>query len=178
MIFDSNFTQNQATTASLAYQGTTVGESQSDPTLGPNYVLTKGFLDVSNPATDFVTLSGIGFQSYDVYVFVDGASASSATYTIGTTAPMADYKSAFDGTFTPATMTTPGDYVLFSGLSGSSFTLRGVSATSAPVDGFEVVNTGPGFAPVPESGTAVGFGLLLGLGGLGLAVRARKGREA
>ena len=155
-----------------------MGESQTDPTLGPNYVLTKGFLDIANPAADSITLSGIGFSKYDVFVFVDGATASSATYTVGTSAQTVDYKSAFDGTFTPATAATPGDYLLFSGLSGSSFTLRGLSATSAPVDGFEVVNTGPGFTSVPETGTAAGFGLLLALGGLGLAVRARKGRSA
>ena len=162
----------------LDYSGPTISSSQTDASLGGNYTLTKGFLDINPPVPPApggslpgVTFSSIPYASYDVYVYVDGAAAGTATYLLGSTAQTVMTGTAFGGVFQQATATTAGDYILFSGLSGTSFTLTGLSTSSAPVDGLQIVAMP---AAVPEASTTVSLGLLLALGLGSLAVARKK----
>ena len=165
----------------INYSGPSEGASQTDATLGGSYILTKGFLNINPPvppapggSLPSVSATGISFASYDVYVYVDGATAGTATYLLGTDAQTVMTGTAFDGTFKEATSTAAGDYILFSGLTGSSFNLSGISTNAAPVDGLQIVDT----SPVPEASTTVSFGLLLALGLGGFAAARKKAAAA
>lgn len=175
-LFDST---GHTTGAGFTFSAPDLSSSLSDASQGGSYLLTKGYADINPPAPPApgaslpgITFSAVPYKTYDVYVYLDGATAGTATYTLGTAAQTVMNGTAFNGTFQKATASTPGDYLVFSGLTGANFTLSGVSTTSAPVDGVQVVDA----APVPESSPAVSLGLLLALGAGGLTLRAARRR--
>ena len=137
-------------------------------------------------STANVTVSAVPFSSYSLYVYAFDGSSQFGTYTVTPSGSVtgisqnADLQSTFDPSnpYTMATATTPGDYLLFTGLTASSFTLtanRQTGDTSAttfiPIDGFQIVATP---AAVPEASTTISFGLLLALGLGAVAVRKKK----
>ena len=159
-----------------------------------NQQLMNGFIE-SGPsaaanAAATVTVDAVPFTTYSLYVYAYNGSLSSpgtiGTYTVTPSGSLtgtsqdAMLQSTFDpaNPFTQATATTAGDYLLFTGLTGSSFTLTAnrttgdtSSTTFIPIDGFQIVATP---AAVPEASTTVSLGLLLALGLGGFAVARKK----
>lgn len=162
-----------------------------------NQQLMNGFIESGPPAavnaSATVSVSSVPFASYSVYVYffnaalatAPGASTTSVgTYSIATnsgattSSQNAKLQSTFDpaNPFSMATATTAGDYLLFTGLTGPTFTLTAnrvtgdtSSGTFIPIDGFQVVGT-PAAAPEPA-----GFvPFLLGMGLLGGMIAARR----
>jgi len=159
-----------------------------------NLQLLNSFIESGPPAAAqpnaTVTVSSVPFTTYDLYVYAFNESSAMGTFTVtpgGSTAGVsqnAQLESTFDpnNPFTMATATTPGDYLLFTGLTGSSFTLTADrvagttdSTTFIPIDGFQIVSTP---AAVPEASTTISFGLLLALGLSAVAVRKKKAAAA
>ena len=163
------------------------------PPVGNGDRMWQGYLDAENSST--VTVSGLSFAgSYDVYVYFDGnngGSSRSSNYAIGAMfasgedsestswasgqnvdkvyqLPVAGGTSG--GTFPVAGPNgNEGNYVLLSGITGSSFTLAATPGATpdinrAPINGIQIVEV------VPEPSTTA----LLGLGGLALILRRRK----
>ena len=160
-----------------------------------NQQLLNGFIESGPPAaanpTATVTVSSVPYASYDLYVYAYNGSLSSpgtmGTYTVTPSGSLVGTSQTvmLQNTFSPsnpftlATATTPGDYLLFTGLTGSSFTLTAdrtagdtASTTFIPIDGFQIVQSSP--AAVPEASTTISFGMLLALGLGAVAVRKKK----
>ncbi len=159
-----------------------------------NLQLLNSFIESGPPAAAqanaTVTVSSVPFTTYDLYVYAFNESSALGTFTVtpaGSAVGVsqnAELESTFDpnNPFTMATATTPGDYLLFTGLTGSSFTLTAdrqagdtSSTTFVPIDGFQLVATP---AAVPEASTTISFGLLLALGLGGFAVARKKAAAA
>ena len=170
----------------------------SDYNSNGNEQLLNGFIESGPPAAAqanaTVTVSAVPFTSYSLYVYAYNGSLSSpgtmGTYTVtpsgalGGASQTVMLQNTFNQSnpFTMATATTPGDYLLFTGLTGSSFTLTAnrttgdtSSTTFIPIDGFQIVATP---AAVPEASTTISFGLLLALGLGGFAVARKKSAAA
>ncbi len=168
--------------------------ANSDYQTNGNEQLLNGFIESGPPAAAqanaTVTVDAVPFTTYDLYVYGYNGSLSNATtmgtYTVTPSSSLVGTSQtvALQDTFNPstpftlATATTPGDYLVFTGLTGSSFTLTADrvagttdSTTFIPIDGFQIVSDTP--AAVPEASTTISFGLLLALG-LGAAVVRRK----
>jgi hypothetical protein len=122
-----------------------------------NYRMMKGYLDtITNPTS--VTVSNLNFQTYDVYVYVDGdngATVRTGTYQIsgpGITTSTVNLTDAantnFSGTFTQANNSN-GNYVKFASVTTSSFTITATGLQSsdpyirAPLNGIQVVPVAP-----------------------------------
>jgi autotransporter-associated beta strand protein len=128
-----------------------------------NARMMRGYLDTSNTSTTTVTVSGLPSVfttgSYSVYVYRDGDNGGNPTagnYTIGSTTINAtdNANSNFNGTFTQAN-NSAGNYIVFTGLTGSSFTLTAQATNArAPINGIQIVAT-PGTGPVPASPSGV-----------------------
>jgi endoglucanase len=131
--------------------------------------MMAGYLDNSNTVPNTVEVAGLppGFAHYDVYVYFDGDNGSAtrvANYRItsvgafglvhgcagqmeeGSTITGTDAASEyFAGTFAQASGGSPGNYVVFRGCSGSSFSLAPIHANSsdsqvrAPVNGIQIL---------------------------------------
>jgi len=126
--------------------------SNADGTKGGDYALMAGYLD-STEATDdasipVVTVKGLTWDKYDVYVYVNGDSPGEnrqGSYAIGATAIKLKDSADFAGTYKQATAADPaGDYVEFVGLTGSTFTLKGTPSDSdgtkrAPINAVQIV---------------------------------------
>lgn len=175
----------------------------------PNSKLMNGFIE-SGPANTppstsrspnaSVSVSSLTFAgTYSVYVYfynADGNTGGSAasqngTFTLTTSGNTVGVSqnvqtlSTFDpaNPFTMATATTPGDYLVFSGISGTNFTLTAnrqagdtSTTTFIPIDGFQIVGT-PAAAPEPAGFVPVLLGVFL-LGGLAAARRRTVGASA
>ena len=160
-----------------------------------NLQLLNSFIESGPPAADqanaTVTVSSVPFTTYDLYVYAFNESSAMGTFTVTPAGSVtgvsqnAELESTFDpnNPFTMATATTPGDYLLFTGLTGSSFTLTADrvagttdSTTFIPINGFQIVADAP--AAVPEASTTISFGLLLALGLGAVAVRKKKAASA
>lgn len=161
----------------------------------------KGYLDAAATGAS-ITLSGLSFVgTYDVYVYFDGENGTNwrvANFTIGAvTDGGEDSENTSWGTGQNAgktyqlpvpgaggnlafgsgpTNNDEGNYVILSGISGSSFTLSAVGGANAgnatfraPVNGIQIVGTA-----VPEPASAAVF--LFGVAGL-LATRRRVARR-
>ncbi|MBX6312591.1 MAG: PEP-CTERM sorting domain-containing protein [Isosphaeraceae bacterium] len=134
------------------------------PLTTPNNRLMEGYLDTGSTTHTLVTVSGIPLSVYDVYVYTDGDNPETrvGSYTIaGVTQTTTDPAGVnFNGTFILGQ-----NYTVFTGLTGSSFTLDATplavgGAPRAPVNGVQIV---PSAIPEPSTlvlgGTAVLFGL-------------------
>ncbi len=177
-----------ASGATLTFSGGGTYHSEADPTKGGNYILEYGYLDDPNgpnpnpvltTSATFSNLSANGF--YNVYVYTSTTTAGAerdANYTLSgattgnqTLLNKNPQGATFNGTFIAGQ-----NYLLFSGVSGSSFTLTGnpVSATDgllrADIDGIQIVPVA-----APEASPMLVFGLgMLGLSGLALRGRKRR----
>ncbi len=181
-------TGNVVNGLSISYSGASEGTNGATATT-PNQALLDGFIAStgSTPASATVSTLPAGFGTYNLYVYLTDAAASTGTYTFE--AGLLDTNGVFVGnptttltqtaqaettpsdTFTPATATTAGNFLVFSGLTASTFQLAATSAAGmAPIDGFQIV----GNAPVPEASTLVSTSLLLALGGVLAATRRRR----
>jgi len=115
---------------------------------GGNKRMMYGYLDGS--ATT-ITVSNIPSKftnaGYDVYVYCDGDSYSGKIggYTIGNTSIQATDTSNFSGSFVQAN-NSAGNYVVFTNLSASQFTLNTAGVAGyplrAPVNGIQIVASG------------------------------------
>jgi hypothetical protein len=146
--------------------------------------LFSNFYDQFATPPSTVTITNIPYASYDVYFYRNGTEANAATragqFTIGAqdryvrgglpdpTSTGTGYVLSNDTTNTGGSI-TQGNYVVFTGLSGSSLTasFNGVNAGDTTlrnkVVGFQIVQT-------PEPASAG----LVGLAGLGLLARRRR----
>jgi hypothetical protein len=133
-----------------------------------NARMMKGYLDTGSGNTTTVTVDGLPANSngYNIYVYADGDNGSatrSATYEIngpGLTTPivhLTDPPNAnFSNAFTQANNSS-GNYVLFTNVNASSFTISAIpGATSdrprAPVNGIQIVPLGS-VGPAPPDFT-------------------------
>ncbi|HVT27631.1 MAG TPA: polysaccharide lyase 8 family protein [Lacipirellulaceae bacterium] len=118
-----------------------------------NNRMMKGYLDTSDTSTTTVVVSNLPAvdttNGYDVYVNCDGFNGTvtrTGNYTIGSTMISATdgANTNFAGTFVPGNNGT-GNYVVFSNLTSSSFTLSAIGGSStdshprAPVNGIQIV---------------------------------------
>jgi hypothetical protein len=118
-----------------------------------NVRMMKGYLDTSNSSVTTVTVSGLSSGTYDVYVYGDGANGGgtrTAAYQISgagitTTTNLTDAANTnFGGTFTQANSSN-GNYVKFSAISGTGFTVTATPGTAsdgiqrAPLNGIQIV---------------------------------------
>lgn len=141
---------------------TTIASGATDP----DQRLMRGFLD-SGVTGSTVTVTGIHFPQYDLYIYTDGNNGGATTtgqYTANgitvTTTDLAntDYTNAY---------VLGQNYIVIPGLSGDlTLTATGsAGGFSSPINGIQLVST-----PVPEPSSFA----LLGVGGLGLVVRRRR----
>ena len=137
------------TSAGIYY--TNIGDTAGD------FRMMKGYQDSSNTVPVQVKVSGIPFESYDVYVYFDGANgtasreanyrlqaacaAGSAPIITGLDAAGVD----FSGAYTQASGGSAGNYIVFPHCTGDSFILLAVHGGSsdsqyrAPVNGIQII---------------------------------------
>ncbi|HLJ93089.1 MAG TPA: PEP-CTERM sorting domain-containing protein [Gemmataceae bacterium] len=171
-----------ATTASVTWHADGTWGSGTGTASG-NAKLYNGYLDSTGTSPTTVTVSGLAAAglagSYDVYVYFTGDGAGSnpprsGNYTIGSITQLALDTIGFKGTFVQATPADAngGNYLVFSGLSGDSFTLSANPVNfRSPVNGIEIVS--PAAAPVPEPTTLALAGMSL-LSFMGYAWKRRR----
>jgi hypothetical protein len=119
-----------------------------------NFRMMKGYLDTGNANPTTVSVSGLQPGTYDIYVYVDGDNAE-ATHTgiyqlsgpgiPAVSVSLIDLPNAnFTGTFIQANNSN-GNYLLFSGITTSGFTLTATPGQTsnnnprAPVNGIQIV---------------------------------------
>lgn len=144
-----------ATTASVdwsspnTWASTGRGEVNNTAPAGNDFNLMQGYLDTGdvNGQGVSITVNNVPAQlgaSYDVAVYIKGGvNGRGGNYTIGgTTLPHLD-TAAFDGTYE---FGENGDWILFRGVTGSSFTLTSAASATgvrAPINGIEVISSLP-----------------------------------
>ena len=175
-----------ATTASVTVSNGdgTYSVGQGSP-VGGDQQLNDGFIYSNQTSPISTTITGIPYANYSLYVYelndgagrVDVTTLGSTTY-YGNTANATDanHDSGVANTYlytqTTSTLsgspTANGDYVLFTGLHGSSQTFTVEASGNGYLNGFQIVQA------TPEPSSFV----LLGLAGAGLFVAARRRRKA
>lgn len=143
------------------------GEENNTAPAGNDKNLMTGYLDTgdTNGPHAIVTVSGLAdlFTDYDVTVYIKGGvNGRGGDYTIGSETIAHLDTAAFSGTYVEG---AEGDYIVFSGVTGDSFTLdsHGVNFR-APINAIEI-------SAVPEPSTIV-----LAAMGLGVLAFARRRR--
>ncbi len=137
-----------------------------------NSRMMNGYLDTTNTSTVTVTVSALSslFTSngYDVYVYCncDGSTTRSGDYTLGGTTIHEQNMPPFTGAFVQAN-NSQGNYVKFTGLTGSSFTLTARPSPvgggqRSPVNGLQIVAHVPPPAPMGLTTTAFSGQVQLG----------------
>jgi hypothetical protein len=179
-----------ATTAKLTFNSTTDDNSFAvinTPNAATNTLYRSGIFGDNTTREVSISLSGIPYSSYDLYVFAspDTTATNQLSISNGTTTfyyASAGQRNSGATALLKTTSTTSGSpttgraqYQLFSGLTGSSVTLTtGGSINNVianNVFGFQIVNTAQ---PVPESSMIMG---LVFFGGGLFAVSRRKNRN-
>ena len=131
-----------------------------------NARMMKGYLDTGagNGSTTTVTVTGLpaaySARPYTVYVYLDGDNGGAwrtGAYTIGsTTIDAVDMGIDFGGIFARA-VNSEGNYLVFPGLTGTSFTLTATGVDDifrAPVNGIQIIANGDAAPPSPTGLTA------------------------
>lgn len=155
-----------------------------------NFQMMAGYLDTSDSSVTTVSVTGIPFAAYDVYVYADGdatggraglyniggADNGSGGFTGGITQTIRD-EGTFSGSFVQAVAgnSFTGNYVVFSGLSGASLTLRAradVGGTRGPLNGIQIVAAST--TAVPEAGTLAFAAVPALLGAVAVSRRRRR----
>jgi hypothetical protein len=178
-----------ATTASVTVSGSNNAWSLPDPVpFTTDGTMMRGYLDSGNTTTTTVNVSGLpsNFSRYNVWVYFDGDNATNdrvSSFTLGgqTLFGRDAANVNFNGTFVqvPDTSTTnqqantpAGNYLVFTGVTGSSFTISTTPAFGirAPLNALQIQ-----VAPVPEPGSLT----LLGAAAASIWwARRRSGRTA
>jgi hypothetical protein len=117
---------------------------------GNNGNLMTGYIDTNSTDPNSVTVSGLPADgSYDVIVYMKGGVIGrGGDYAIGGQVIAHLDTAAFDGNFVAG---GEGDYIVFKGVSGESFTLTGTPTNvRAPINGLEVIIGGGFEIPVVE----------------------------
>lgn len=187
--------EGNAITTTVAYTGTGAANWRLGHTItNGDDRLWKGYLDTATEMT--ISVTDVPYAIYDVIVYFDGENAGDwrvASYAIGAVSAggedsentswgfgqnvdkvyqLPDPSGNANGNKTwpqPTSNNGEGNYVILTGITGSSFDLiasAGGSASAAkraPINGFQIVQ-------VPEPSAAA----LLGLGSLALFLRRRK----
>ena len=161
---------NQATGATLTWTYAAKSNTYISDTPGDRRMM-RGYISQHSLAPT-VTVSGLGsaFTSpgYDVLVYFDGENSTDWTTNYTISVGVADIATIsgkdladanFSGTFDDATTDGTGNYLRFTGLTSSAFTLTATPVTgSAPINAIQIV-------AIPEPGT---IGLTLLAAGLAL----------
>ncbi|HZQ47100.1 MAG TPA: hypothetical protein VFC07_08815, partial [Verrucomicrobiae bacterium] len=127
--------------------------------------LMRDYLDTGDTSTDSVTVSGLSFSKYDVYVYADGDNGGESRvgkYTLNNTITRYLMDAAnvnFSGTYTEVNSSTggpstpAGNYIRFRNITGSSFTLKSTASGQygsgspphprAPINAIEIVPVTP-----------------------------------
>ncbi len=164
----------------LEFDGIGLFNNGIDDTVSPDYVLMQGYMDSNNTANQpYIQIWNIPYEKFDIVVYVDGdgdVGAKCGAYWIEeATAALegdgGDLTSSiytaqignpdFDGTYTrvplssvSAATASPGNYIVFAGLTHSDVTLRGQqNGTRAPINAFQVVDRTPPPGPLYPVGT-------------------------
>ena len=117
-----------------------------------------GYLDTNATDPNSVTVSGLSFDGpYNVYVYTKGGvPGRGGEYTIGGTTLSHEDVAAFDGTYEYGAQ---GDVLVFTGVSGDSFTLNGMPSIGgtprAPINGIEISTQ---LVPEPSSLSLLALG--------------------
>ncbi len=147
------------------------GEENNTAPEGNDRNLMTGYLDTNGTDPNSVTVSGLTIEGdYNVYVYTKGGvNGRGGDYTIGDETISHVDVEAFDGEYV---FGSEGDVLVFTGVSGDSFTLSGQPAVGdpprAPINAIEISTE---LVPEP-SGT-----LLFGIGLLALLGRGRRTRR-
>lgn len=167
-----------ASTIDVTYDGDAVHQTGSGSATG-NHQLFAGYVDDLDNSTSSFQFSQIPFATYDVYVYTDSDQPDSRDESFSLVSSAGQVfapvfvsdEANFSGTFIRATATTlngagaQGNYVLFAGVRGDSFTLTGQSLNFRNFVSAIQINA----LAVPEPAT----GLLALMGVAGLARRRR-----
>ena len=144
------------------------GRSEENNTApdGNDKNLMTGYLDTAGASGQGVELTvngladAVGASSYDVYVYAQGGVVGrGGDYVLGDETQSNNGAAPFDGNFVSG---PDGNYMVFSGVSGDSFTLTSVptigNPARAPINGIEIVGV-----PEPTGISMILFGVLLPL---------------
>jgi hypothetical protein len=155
------------------------GEENNTAPAGNDRNLMTGYLDTSDVSTTTVTVSGLEYtEPYSVLVYIKGGvNGRSGDYTIGDQTIRHTDSFPFSGTYVFSEMdgVQTGDFIVFSGVTGDSFTLSAKAAADiggfrAPINGIEI----SGIVGIPEPTTfSLAACCLLGVAG-GLRRRMRQ----
>jgi LPXTG-motif cell wall-anchored protein len=136
-------------------------------TANGNFKLYNGYLDATGTSATTVTISGLTSAGivgpYDVYVYFTGDAVGqnrSGNYTIDGITEFALDNTGFKGTYVQATPGNGnnGNYVVFAGLTGDSFTLSALPVNfRSPVNAVQVFSES---VPEPASLALAGVSLL------------------
>ena len=156
---DSSISVDWASNNTWSSQGR--GEENNEAPDGNDRNMMTGYLDTNNTSQTTVTVSGLpDGASYDVVVYAKGGmTGRGGEFSIGDSVITHSTESSFSGAYNYG---STGDYIVFKGVTGSSFTLIGTPTTGgaprAPINGIEVV-IGGGVDIPAASGSISGLSL-------------------
>ena len=154
--------ENGASTgASITWKADNTYNSSTIPDQPGNFRMMRGYLDNGNNNPTTISVAGLSGGTYDIYVYADapnGSSARTGSYQLSgpgittTAIGLTDAANTdFTGTFVQAN-NSAGNYVKFSSVPATSFTLTATPTQSAdylraPVNGIQIIPVAP---PSPD----------------------------